>query len=154
MLREIHVGRSGQSAFVDCFSDNTTGFRLRFNEWAHNLSPTAEAMYTEHQEVLADMLMSLGAQGQQFADIASFRRCLDEGGYRLQWGGANQPLPSNYFCDLNGRLLGPGQLFFAATPGAIAPDIVCHPAVDLELRTHFIRNGAGEMDYETVVESE
>jgi hypothetical protein len=154
MLSLIHNGSSGRRAFEDCFSDNTIGFQHLFNEWAHNLSPTAEASYTEHQAVLASMLISLGARGQQFADIASFRRCLADGGYRLRSEGTGDLLPVSFFCDLSGHPLGPEQLFFAAAPGCAAPDIVCHPASDLKLRTHFLRDGAGMLDYETVVQSE
>jgi hypothetical protein len=93
-------------------------------------------------------------RGRQFADIASFRRCLDDGGYRLESSGANSLAPGSFFCDVNGRLLGPRQLFFAAALGAATPDIVCHPASDLELRTHFLRGDGGTLDYETVVQSE
>jgi hypothetical protein len=154
MLRSVHAGEDGQAAFTDCFSGNIAGFRHLFDQWAQTLTPTAEATYNEHQAVLADMLISLGMQGQQFADIASFRRCLDDGTYRLQSRGANAASPSEFFCDLTGRPLGPGQLYFAFAPGAAAPDIVCRPAADLELRTHFLRGSGGAIDYETSVETE
>ena len=154
MLRLIHAGEDGHSAFVEAFSENTAGFQNLFNEWAHNLGPTAEATYAEHQAILADMLISLGAQGRQFADIGSFRRCLDDGGYRLQSSGSGNLQPGAVFCDLAGRPMGPRQLYFAPAPGSAAPDIICHPADDLELRTHFLRGDGGTLDYETVVQSE
>jgi hypothetical protein len=154
MLRLIHAGHTGHSAFVQSFSDNYEGFQLRFNEWAHNLGPTAAATYAQHQAILADMLISLGTQGRQFADIASFRRCLDAGGYRLRSEDSPDQLPRNFFCDLAGKPLGPSQLFFATAPGSTAPDLVCRPAADLELRTHFLRDNSGTLDFETVVQSE
>ena len=154
VLRSVHAGEDGRAAFADCFSDNIAGFRRLFEQWALGLTPTAEATYTEHQAALADMLISLGMQGQQFADMASFHQCLDDGGYRLQSQNAEAVSPGEFFCDLRGQPLGPRQLFFADAPSSVAPDIVCHPAANLELRTHFLRGENGGIDFETSVEAE
>jgi hypothetical protein len=153
MLGLIRTGEDGHAAFVDAFSDNYVGFQRLFTEWAHNLSPTVEATYTDHQAVLADMLMSLDAQGLRFANIDSFHTLLASGDFRLVSDERSYPPPASFFCDIDGRPLGPGQLFLQAVPGRDTPDIVCHPAQNLEYRTHFLRGEGGGLDYETIVQS-
>ncbi len=151
VLDALHHGREGQAAFTSAFGSNYGGFQGAFLEWSHNLRPTAAATYAEHQAILADMLISLGNQGLHFVDIDSFRKRLDEGGYRLRSRTSQDDLPGHFFCDVSGRPLDSSRLFFSTRVGSPAPDIVCRPAEGLQYRTRFMLAGDG-MNYETLVE--
>src|SRR5947208_11692173 len=89
MLREVHKGSDGMAAFKGAFGDNIAGFQRRFIEYANQLSPTPEATYIEHQDVLADMLGELKNRGQRFVSIDSFRDVLLKNGYYMQYSKAN-----------------------------------------------------------------
>jgi hypothetical protein len=59
--------------------------------------------------------------------------------------------PQIYFADLDGRIYSPNDLFFQRSSGAPLPDIVCHAAGQLQLRTHFY-HGEKEIEHEVLIE--
>ncbi|MGH7213958.1 MAG: DUF1570 domain-containing protein [Tepidisphaeraceae bacterium] len=147
MLKLLHDGRTGASAFKEAFSDNYAGFEGRFVEWARALKATPEASMIERQEVLADLLISLSGKGKTFADIASFREAVLNGGYKLRYSKGDvqwqtEPDMRLYFSDLAGRAFNPEELFFEIRGGSgQLPDIVCRCDGRLQLRTRFHASG-------------
>ncbi len=157
MLKLIHAGTNGHTAFNSAFSDNFEGFQQRFMEYANSLKPTREANFAEHQGVLADMLVLLNNEGKRFKDVESFRKLMTDGGYRLkyskgsvQW--STESDPAAYFKDAAGRTMNSQQLYFSPRAGAPLPDIVCEPAEGLRLRTVFHDGTNNTIDHETNIE--
>jgi hypothetical protein len=153
MLRLIRAGRDGHSAFVSAFSDNFDGFQARFLEWAQDLKPTAPAAYAEHEGALAHVLIALNERGQSFTNVGALQQFLTSGGYQLQVGSVVLS-PAEFFRDLSGKPFNATQLLFDPTGGPGSLDLLCRPAGNLQLRTHFVRDVSGSLDYETVVDSE
>lgn len=158
LLKLIHNGKPPEDAFTEAFSDNVDGFQQRFMEYARTLQPTREVALLETQEILADMLISLGNQGKRFDNAAAFRRALVDGGYRLhytrggtQWSTASDP--AIYFRDEVGRPLTSDQLYFSPRGGAPFPDIICKPVNGLQFRTVF-HFAPDRPDHETIVEKQ
>ncbi len=153
MLQMIHQGQDGQAAFVAAFSANIAGFQNMFLNWAQTLSPTEAAAYNQHQSTLADMLVSLDRQGVSVWDINSLRRCLETGAYQLQTP-SGPVATETFFCDLVGRPLTTSQLCIVPDPETRLPDLICHPADQLLIKTRFVRNNDGALDYETTVRAD
>jgi hypothetical protein len=156
MLREIHNGKDGHEAFVDCFSDNIESFQKMFIDFAHQLQPTPIATYIEHQDILADMMVELSSRGQKFSDIESLRSAVDKGRYQvvytrgqMRWKSDSDP--NLYFRDLQGRDFNGGDLFLRYRSGAPLPDLVSRPLDGLQLHTSFIQAG-DKIDHELIVE--
>ena len=56
-----------------------------FVEYADQLTPTPQATYIEHQDVLADMLTELRLEGISSARSGAFRQKVIDGGYRIEY---------------------------------------------------------------------
>lgn len=157
MLRLMHAGKSGDDAFHDTFGANIEGFHDRFLAYAGSLQPTAEATLIENQGVLADLMIDFDRTGQRFSDIPSLRRFVIKGRYALHYSrGAitwdTDPDMNTYFCDLNGRPFDSDELYLSPRTGAPLPDIACHYAGRLVLRTRFHEAENGKVDHELLIE--
>lgn len=157
MLKLIHDGQDGDTAFRQAFSDNIKGFQARFTEYAQALEPTREASMMDRQGVLGDLLGELNKRGKRFANFPSFKRAAMAGGYRmhytkgeLQWD--SDPDLRIYFADLDGKALPPEQLYFEPRFGAPLPDIVCRYTTKFVLRTRFFSAGE-KIEHEVLVEA-
>jgi hypothetical protein len=156
MLRAVHKGGDGMAAFTGAFGSNFAGFQRRFIEYANQLTPTSQATYIEHQDVLADMLQELKTKGQRFSSIDSFREVLLKNGYYMQYSKANVRWTTgkdmkSYFADLDGRPFDGSHLYLESRSDAPICDLVCRPMSGLLLRTRFIEND-GKCEHETVAE--
>ncbi|HTL29425.1 MAG TPA: DUF1570 domain-containing protein, partial [Tepidisphaeraceae bacterium] len=155
MLKLIHNGTDPQLAWQQQFLTNTKGFQDRFVEWASALQPTEVALYIEHQDVLADMLVELKQRNIVFSSVADFRKRLESSGYRLQYEKGQVSWSSDrdvkvYFCDAQGRAFTTDQLQLEQH-GEVLPEIVCRPGNRLQLRTRFHQEDGG-IRHEMIVE--
>lgn len=157
MLHRLSDGKSGWDAFREAFSDNVAGFQARFVTYARNLAPTDEAVYIDHQSVLAHMLRLLHDEGKSFRTMAEFRAHVTH--HRLQlyrdidgdrFTTAADPSP--YFRFLNGQEMPADRHYFEWRTGAPLPDLVAVPSPHLQLRTRFHRNAAGKIETELLIE--
>jgi hypothetical protein len=155
MLKSIHNGTEPQLAWQQQFLTNIKGFQDRFLEWAQTLQPTELALYIEHQDVLADMLIELKSRGLAFSSIADLRNRLESSGYRLQYAKGQVEWTSErdvkvYFCDSQGRPFTADQLALEQH-GEVLPEIVCRPGGKVQLRTRFHQEDGG-IRHEMIVE--
>jgi hypothetical protein len=155
MLKEIHNGTDPQLAWQQQFLTNIKGFQDRFLEWAQALQPTELALYIEHQDVLADMLIQLKSRGLVFSDVAEFKSRLENSGYRLQYEKGQVAWTSErdvkvYFADSAGRPFTAEQLQLEQH-GEVLPEIVCRPGGRVQLRTRFHQEDGG-IRHEMIVE--
>jgi hypothetical protein len=155
MLKSIHNGTEPQLAWQQQFLTNIKGFQDRFVEWAQQLQPTELAMYIEHQDVLADMMVEFKSRGQVFSNIAEFRSRLENSGYRLQYSKGQVEWTSErdvkvYFSDSAGRSFNADQLQLEQH-GEVLPEIVCRPGGRVQLRTRFHQEDGG-VRHEMIVE--
>lgn len=157
MLRLLHDGRDGGDAFRSAFSPNVRGFQDRFAEYAAALEPTPMATLIERQGVLGDLLSELGKRGLRFGQVAQFKRAAVAGGYRMHYTKGELSWESErdlrvYFADMQGRPLGPDDLYFDPRPAAPLPDIVCRCTQEFQLRTRFHKAG-DRVEHEVLVET-
>ena len=153
MLRLIHHGCEGKSAFEQAFSSNYSGFERVFTEWAHSISPTAQASFTEQQNVLADLMVELYGNGKRFDNLDEFRSYLVGGAFHVQPSpGSAETLAADYFCGPGGEPLSPDRLFFADRLGAPTPDMIYRPGNGIEIRTRF-QQDADALSYETTLQT-
>ena len=73
MLRLLHEGKAGDTAFREAFSANIRGFQDRFTEYASALQATPTATLIERQSVLGDLLWELDKRGLRFQSITQQR---------------------------------------------------------------------------------
>ena len=111
MLRLLHDGRDGRSAFAEAFSPNVRGFQDRFHEYAAALDPTPTATLIERQGVLGDLLAELTKRNLRFSTVTQFKRTAVAGGYRMHYTKGELSWESErdlrvYFADMAGRPLG------------------------------------------------
>ncbi len=156
MLRLIHDGKDGESAFREAFSDNFRGFQDRFVESAQHIKPTDEATLIERQSVLGDLLAELCREGKTFKDLSHFKRSALMGKYRMHYSKGALEWDTDrdlgvYFADIKGKALPPEQLYFDPRPGSPLPDIVCRCWTTSQLRTRFYANG-DKIEHDIVVE--
>ncbi len=156
MLRAIHKGDDGMKAFTEAFSDNFDGFQRHFTEYAKKLTPSSEAVYIEHQCVLADLLVFLEARGQKFTSVRTFREFLLKNVPRthhhrgdFDWDTSSDL--NTYFRDDAGNLLNVTQMYFESQQNVPIRDLVCRPGTGLNLRTRFIEVD-GKIEHETIFE--
>jgi hypothetical protein len=157
MLKKIHDGKDGETAFVESFSDNYAGFQQMFLDYARTMQPTPIATYIEHQDVLSDMLIEMNTRGQRYRDMEDFQREMERGRYRITYTRGpikwkSNPDISVYFRDLDGHEFGPGELYFDIRNDAPLPDIICRPMNGLQLHTRFTQ-GKEKIEHEVVVEA-
>jgi hypothetical protein len=155
MLKSIHQGTDPQLAWQQQFLTNIKGFQDRFVEWANTLQPTELALYIEHQDVLADMMVELKSRGLVFSNMEEFRKRLETAGYRLQYAKGQVEWTSErdvkvYFNDSAGRRFTADQLALEQH-GEVLPEIVCRPGNRLQLRTKFHQEDGG-VRHEMIVE--
>ena len=156
MLREIHDGKDGSQAFVDCFSDNISSFQQMFLDFSRQLQATPIATYIEHQDILADMMVELASHGQNFSDIESLRRAINRGRYQVIYSRGQMRWKSDadanlYFRDLDGHDFSSGDLYLQYRNGAPLPDLISRPMSGLQLHTSFMQVGE-KIDHEIIVE--
>jgi hypothetical protein len=157
MLMLLHQGRNARQAFEESFSSNLGGFQDRFLEFAAAMTPTPEAQYFEHMEVLSDMLVEMRTRGKTFTDIDAFQQAATDGRFRLQYTKGQvqwttQEDPKVYFSDLSGKLFGDDRLRLQARERGGLPDIVCRCTERLQLRARFHELGENKVDREILVE--
>jgi hypothetical protein len=155
MLKLIHNGQDGDSAFKAAFSDNIDGFQQRFMEWAAASRPTPEAVYIDRQEILGDLLTRLKAQGRTFDSIGAFRKEVVRYGYHYTYkNGPEQPDVSleAFFSDLQGQAFDEHRMYFRRRRAAPLDDLVCQPMPGLIIETHFNSVAGGKIEHENVVE--
>jgi hypothetical protein len=155
MLKSIHNGTDPQLAWQQQFLTNIKGFQDRFVEWAQQLAPTELALYIEHQDVLADMMVELKSRGVVFANIPDFKARLESAGYRLQYAKGQVEWTSErdvrvYFADSAGKAFTADQLALEQH-GGVLPEIVCRPGGKVQLRTRFHQEDDG-VRHEMIVE--
>lgn len=150
MLRLLHAGVDGQSAFAQAFSPNIQGFHDRFMEYVATLQPTPMATLIETQGVLADILVSMRQHGQWFDTFDQFRDACVAGHWRVEylrgnvrWQSADDP--SIYFSQVN------AQEHFELAGSRPLPDLVYQTEGQPTLRTRFWDNGP-RIEHETIVE--
>jgi hypothetical protein len=156
MLRLLHLGRDGDSAFREAFSDNIKGFQDRFVDYAHALKATPEATLIENHEILADMLIHLATKGRRFDDIAHFRQLVCDNRFQLtydrdhvRWKSAADP--TVYFRDLQGRAYPESVLYFDHR-GAALRDLVVRTDHRFNLRARFHPLPNGQFEREILLE--
>jgi len=158
MLKLIHDGADGQSAFESAFSDDIPGFARRFDEFAADLRPTPLATLIENQSVLGDFLIQLKQRGRTFESLSEFRNALVAGRWsmhyrsnNLQWQSAGDP--NVYFESPTGQPFGDDEQYFELAGDRPLADLVVHAAGMPPLRTRFSEN-AGTVEHETLVDSQ
>jgi hypothetical protein len=158
MLKLVHDGDDGQSAFTFAFSDDIPGFAQRFNEFAASLQPTPLATLIENQSVLGDFLIQLKQRGRTFDSLGEFRDTLVAGRWsmhyrsnNLQWQSADDP--GVYFESSTGQPFDSDEEYFELAGDRPLADLVCHAAGMPPLRTRFSNND-GNVEHETFVDSE
>jgi len=156
-LRRLNRGQDADAAFVAAFSNNIAGFQERFVQYARNLQPTEAAQYSEHVEILANMLRITHEQGRRYDTIDAFRSDVRAAGLQLwrEEDGLRSTTaadPGVYFTYSNGPTIPSSRLRFEHVPGAPLPDIVCQPMNDLILRAHFFIAPNGTIDHELLIE--
>jgi hypothetical protein len=157
MLKLVHAGKNGHDSFVEAFSDNIDGFQQMFINYARQIHSTPAAMYIEHQDILADMMINLKARGKMFKEMANLRHEIERGRYQvdytlgpLKWTSGSDP--SVYFQDLDGREFDNDHLYLQLRNGAPLPDIISRPTEGLQLHTRFTQAG-DKIVHEIIVES-
>jgi hypothetical protein len=155
MLKLIHNGQDGGSAFKAAFSDNIDGFQQRFMEWAAASRPTPEASYMERQDILAGLLTKLKAQGRTFDSAGAFRKEVVRSGYHytIRNGGDESNVDlETFFSDLQGRPFDDHRMYFRSRRGAPLDDLICQPMPGLIIESRFTAAAGGKIDHEIVVE--
>ncbi len=157
MLKLVHAGKNGHDAFVEAFSNNIEGFQQMFTGYARQLQATPAALYLEHQDILADMMIDLKARGKMFKEMANLKHEILRGRYQidytldlLKWTSSSDP--GVYFQDLDGHELDNDHLYLQVRNGAPLPDIISRPIDGLQLHTRFSQLGE-KIIHETIVES-
>jgi len=147
LLKLMHEGKDGDTAWRAAFSPNYAGFQAKFTEWAGDLSATPEAVMIDRQGVLGDMLMSVTNQGLKVNSMQMFQQALTRSDYQLEYTNPitpdlkwkSDPNVRTYFSNTDGQVLNPRQLYFEANPAAPLPDVVCRINERIELRTTFYK---------------